>query len=90
LNKYSKKLYSLHMGYAETIAANVRAEARRREIKNQDLAERLGISVVSLSKRMNSKIEFKPSELEIIANYMNVDLAVLTKYMGYSDSNRSD
>lgn len=78
------------MSYAETIAANVRAEARRREIKNQDLAERLGISVVSLSKRMNSKIEFKPSELEIIANYMNVDLAVLTKYMGYSDSNRSD
>lgn len=78
------------MSYAETIAANVRAEARRREIKNQDLAEILGISVVSLSKRMNSKIEFKPSELETLASYMDIDIAVLTKYLKYSNSFRGD
>lgn len=76
------------MSYAEAIAANVRAEARRREIKNQNLAEILGISVASLGKRLNTKIEFKPSELEILAEYMDVDLEVLTKYVKFSSGNR--
>lgn len=71
------------MSYSESIAANVRAEASRRNVKSHELAELLGFSETSLRKRYNGGIEFRPSEIEKIANYMGIPIEELTKYVSF-------
>lgn len=43
-------------------------------IKQNKLAEILGISCNSVSKKMNGKTEFKVKELMKIADFLNVDV----------------
>lgn len=66
------------MSYAESISANVKAEARRRNIQNQVIADHLGFSKASLAKRFNGTMEFRPSEIEKIAQLFDVPISVLT------------
>lgn len=67
------------MSYTETVTRNVKAEAARRGFTNQDIAQVLAMSVTSVSKRMTGRIEFRPSELEKIADLMEVPISVLTE-----------
>lgn len=69
------------MSYSDSIAANVRAEASRRNVKSHELAELLGFSETSLRKRLNGTIEFRPSEIEKISIFMNVPIDELTRYV---------
>ncbi|MFW0168749.1 helix-turn-helix domain-containing protein [Rothia sp. P4278] len=69
------------MSYSESIAANVRAEASRRNVKSHELAELLGFSETSLRKRLNGLIEFRPSEIEKISIYMEVPIEELTRHV---------
>lgn len=68
------------MSYSESIAANIRAEASRRNVKSHELAGLLGFSETSLRKRLNGIIEFRPSEIEKISLFMNVPIEELTRY----------
>ncbi|MFW0120211.1 helix-turn-helix domain-containing protein [Rothia sp. P5764] len=68
----------LGMTYVEQIAGNVRAEMGRRHITQKELAPQIGISQVQLSSRLNCRVEFKPSELEKIAELFELPVSVLT------------
>lgn len=67
------------MSYTKTVATNVRAEASRRGITTHEIAEALGTSTAAVSRRMNKQVEFKLSELEKIADLMEVPISVLTE-----------
>lgn len=74
----------MSMTYADSIAGNIRAEVSRREINQTDLAQHLGISQAQMSSRLRGRVEFKPSEMENIANFMGVEIEELTKYVKFS------
>lgn len=72
------------MTYAESIAGNIRAEVSRREINQAELAEYLEMSPAQMSSRLRAKVEFRPSEIEKIAEFMNVEIEELTKYIKFT------
>ena len=64
-----------HQSVADSIRCNVRAELERQHISQRALAHRMGISQVQVWKRLNGTIEFRPSELEIAANLLGVEVS---------------
>lgn len=66
------------MTYADSIAGNVRAEMSRRQVIQSELANKIGMSQAQLSYRLNGRVEFKPSEIEKIAQLFDVPISVLT------------
>jgi transcriptional regulator with XRE-family HTH domain len=54
------------------VAREVRAEMGRQRRTHRELAEALGISQPQVTKRLNGDIEFRPSELEQVAEMLGV------------------
>lgn len=65
------------MTYADFIAGNIRAEISRREINQVSIAHHLNMSQAQLSNRLRGRIEFRPSEIEKIAQFLDVPIEVL-------------
>lgn len=59
------------------VAANVRAEAARRSLRQQDLAASLGVSQETLSRRLTGRVPFDVDELVDVAAALGVDPAEL-------------
>ncbi len=72
------------MNHVETIRSNVRLTAAKYDLKQKDLAAILGITSSRMGVRLRGKKEFLPSELEKIANFLDID--VLTFYKSEDDS----
>lgn len=51
--------------------SNIRAELARRDFSQADLARAVGKNPVSLSRQLSGQQEFKLSELEKIANFLD-------------------
>lgn len=73
------------MTYADSIAGNIRAEISRREINQVSLADHLGMSQSQLSSRLRGRVEFRPSEIEKIAQMLEVPITVLTTPLTLND-----
>lgn len=54
------------------VAREVRAEIARQRMTHRQLAEALGVSQPQVTKRLNGDIEFRPSELELLAELCGV------------------
>ncbi|MFB9777314.1 helix-turn-helix domain-containing protein [Brevibacterium otitidis] len=57
----------------QLIAANVRAELARRSISVADLARQVGMTEMSMHRRVTGKIDFRASELMEVAETVGVD-----------------
>lgn len=66
------------MTYKDEVAGNVRAEVSRLGVDQHELAKVLGMSQGQVSSRLRGSVEFRPSELEKIANFMQLDVEVFT------------
>ena len=62
----------LNNGANATVAANIRAALAYRALTQARLAEHLGLSEMSLSRRMKSSAEFTTSEVAAIARFFNL------------------
>jgi transcriptional regulator with XRE-family HTH domain len=62
---------------ATGIAANVRAEAARRDKTQLDLADMLGITHSAISRRMRGETPFRDHELQSIAEFLGVSITTL-------------
>lgn len=60
---------------SQRVAATVRAELARREKRQGDLADVLGISITQVSDRLRGKIPFKLDELEPTCTLLELPLA---------------
>lgn len=58
------------------IAREVRAEMARQRVTQRQMAEWLDISQPQVASRLNGDIEFRPSELEKIAEAMDVPVTL--------------
>lgn len=57
------------------ISTVIKSILKQKGIKQNKLAEILGISCNSISKKMNDKAEFKVSELVKMASFLEVDIS---------------
>ena len=57
---------------AQTIATEVRAEMGRQRVSGRQLTKVLGLSQAQMSKRLLGQIEFRPNELQKIADHFGV------------------
>ena len=62
---------------AIAIAEEVRVEMARQRVTGRQIAELLGISENTLSHRLAGRYEFRASELDKIARYLNVPITNL-------------
>lgn len=58
----------------QRIAANVRAEATRRGVTGQMIAEHLELTQPAVSRRMRGHVEFSASELHKLAGLLGVSV----------------
>lgn len=61
----------------ERVAANVRAEVGRRQITQAAVAEVLGKSQQTASKKLRGQVAFDVDELEALAQHFGVPVAAL-------------
>lgn len=61
----------------EYVAANIRAEAARRRLSQVALAERLGVSVERLSRRLTGRVAIDVDELADVADALGLQPADL-------------
>lgn len=61
------------MTYREKIAANVRAEIGRADLTQKAVSKIIGLSTAAVSERLKAKVDFKPEELKILADYLGID-----------------
>lgn len=59
------------------VIANIRAEMARQNKTQADLAELLGVTRQSVSRRMVGQVDFGISELTTIAEFLDVPIADL-------------
>lgn len=62
---------------SEATGANIRAELARRGVTQKQLADVLQVSQGQVTKRLRGLIAFDINELVAIAEFLDVDLAVL-------------
>lgn len=55
---------------------NLEAEMKRHEVSREDIAEALGITLVSVQKKITGKVEFKCDEMFKIKKRLNTDLTL--------------
>lgn len=55
---------------------NLEAEIKRHEVSREDIAEALGITLVSVQKKITGKVEFKCDEMFKIKKRLNTDLTL--------------
>lgn len=61
----------------QRVPANIRAEVARRGLRQKDLAEMLGMSQASVSARLHGRVEFRLSEIEVLASIWGISLSYL-------------
>lgn len=61
----------------ESVADIVRAELARRRIPHRQLADALGLTPISMSRRLNGSVTIDVVELEAIATFLHVPVATL-------------
>ena len=59
------------------VSGEVRAWMARRGVRQQDLAERLGITQPSLSSRLRGRTRWTINDLVVVAETLNVPVSVL-------------
>lgn len=59
------------------VIGTIKAEAARRDVSHAQLAEVLGLSRASMSRRMSGDVEFSASEVGRIADHLDVPVALL-------------
>jgi transcriptional regulator with XRE-family HTH domain len=59
------------------VTANVKAEMARRDVTQQQLAERIGMAQQSLSRRLRGETRFSIDELQLIADVLDVAITDL-------------
>lgn len=59
------------------VPANVRAELARRRIRQNEVAEKLGVSRQNVAQRLNGTVDFRVGELAVIADMCGISLAEL-------------
>lgn len=59
------------------VAANVRAEVARRRIRQADLADAMGLDQRAVSRRLLGHVEFSATELQKVAQILDVPVARL-------------
>lgn len=64
---------------SEAVAAEIRAELARRRIPQARLAALLGVSQVSVSRRLSGETPFDLNELVKVADFLGIDVADLLK-----------
>ena len=64
---------------AERIAANVRAEAARRQVTQAALAAHLGLTQPGMSRRMLGRVPFSAAELVSVTELLGTSLDDLTE-----------
>lgn len=62
---------------SERTSARIRAHMKKDDRRQSDLAEHLGISIYSVSRRLNGRHDFKLDELETIAAWLGVQVGQL-------------
>jgi transcriptional regulator with XRE-family HTH domain len=65
--------------FAQTVAANVRAECSRRQITGVELSRELGIAQPAISLRLRGKRSWSLDELDHLARFLNVDMGKLVQ-----------
>lgn len=63
--------------HASRVAANARAEVARRQIRQGRIAEHLGLNQQQVSRRLTGEVEFSVSELQKLAELLEVPVATL-------------
>lgn len=63
--------------HTERVAAAVRAEMARRRVTQQTVADRLGITQMSVSRRLRGLTPFTAGEVLMVADLLGVDPATL-------------
>ncbi len=61
--------------YNDRVAGEVRAELARQRMSQADLASRVGVSQVFISRRLTGAVSFSVKELERVAEALKVDVA---------------
>lgn len=74
------------MTQAQAVPRNVKAEMVRAGLRQADLARPLGISQQGVSARLNGRVDFTITELEIVAETIGVPLAHLINAPARSSS----
>lgn len=59
------------------VAANVRAEVARRQIRQTAIAEHLELDQRAVSRRLLGQVEFSASEIKSLADLLQVPIAAL-------------
>jgi transcriptional regulator with XRE-family HTH domain len=63
---------------SRTLSATIRAELARRDLKQRDLAEALGMTTASISRRLSGKAgDWTVSEVESVARFLGVPFVEL-------------
>lgn len=65
------------MAKAQVVARNIRAALARQEIRIVDLATAIGMGRMSLSNRLNGRVDFRLSELERITAQIGSSIEAL-------------
>lgn len=60
--------------FEQRLVRNVEAEAVRSGLSKKDMSVILGKSLMSIHSRFAGDIEFRPSELNLLANAMGIDI----------------
>ncbi|MFW0120235.1 hypothetical protein ACN08Y_10015 [Rothia sp. P5764] len=63
-----------HLTIPQIVARNVRAEATRYSFSNEDLGKLLNKSKTALHSRLIGEVEFRLSELAILAEAMGIEV----------------
>lgn len=61
--------------FEQQLARNVEAEAVRSGLSKKDMGKILGKSLMSIHSRFAGDIEFRPSELKLLADEMGIEVA---------------
>lgn len=59
------------------VAANVRAEVARRQLRQIDVAEALGLNQRAVSRRLTGQVEFSATELHALAHLLDTSVDAL-------------
>jgi len=71
--------------YDQAVAAEVRAMKGRRNVTSKAIAERIGLTEMALSRRMNGTTPFSIGELQLLVRLFKCDLDELLPHL---DSNQ--
>lgn len=63
-----------NMTFEQVVARNVEAEAVRHGLSKKEMGQVIGKSLMSLHSRLNGDIEFRPSELKLLADAMGIEV----------------